>query len=781
MKRILSLCFAAALVLAACDSPTNGDQDRYGISVSVSGTHTFADAVEGYTAITPLTVTVTNTGNQATGGLTVALSGTNAANYFATTPGDGAIAGIPAGGTATFTIGPKTGLTAGTSTAKTYEAIVTVSGGNGIGVSFPVSFTVNPRPEYGISLSETGTYTFTGAAEGYAEAETLSVTVSNIGTNATGQLTAFLTGTNAANYFTLSTASISSIAVGGTATFTVRPKTGLGVGTYTATITVNDGSGGNGIGAGFYVSFTVSAEGTSPVYSMNLSETGTYTFSGVTVGYTEITPRTVTISNTGNQPTGSLFPSLLGTNAANYFTLSTTSISSIPVSGTGTFTVRPKTGLGAGIYTATVIVSGQSGIISRSFIVSITVSAGGTDPGPDPAYGISLSETGTYTFPVANYGYTAVEPLTVTVTNTGTSATGMLTVALSGADESSFNLGGSTLTSIQPNASRTFTVGPKTGLAKKTHTTGVLVYNETNNISEEFNLSFTVGTFSIGLDKSSHTFPGAGAYYEAVTHLVVTVSNTGDQPTGPLNAALTGDDAGSFTLNGGDIAGIPVNGTQTFTVGPNTGLPVGTYTAAVTVGGGNGIAPQSIGLSFTVAFRLTSVAAVETYLATAAGGTTAAPIPLPTAIEAGDWESLLAAVNTAQKYVALDLSANAVIGIGTEFDPGAYNTGEQYVVSLVLPDTAESTKAVSSSSPLFQYFTALKEVTGANIKTIGDSAFYYRTSLTSVNFPEAASIGSYAFQGCTGLTSISFPEATTIWISTFSDCSGLTSLTGTNF
>jgi hypothetical protein len=171
MKRIFSAVTAAALVLAfaACDNPLNGEQDRYGISVSVNGNAVtataglvFTAASEGYGAVDPFTVTVKNTGNQATGGLTASLSGGAASSFTLT---GGTIAGIPAGESHTFTLGPKTGLTAAGGTAGTYSENVTITGGNGIGVSFSVSFTVTPPAAYGISLSVTEPHTFTGVTK----------------------------------------------------------------------------------------------------------------------------------------------------------------------------------------------------------------------------------------------------------------------------------------------------------------------------------------------------------------------------------------------------------------------------------------------------------------------------------------------------------------------------------------------------------------------------------------------------------------------------------------
>jgi len=112
------------------------------------------------------------------------------------------------------------------------------------------------RLEHGIVLSENSgsTHTFTVLAQGYSSTTPLTVTVENYAENATGALAVALTGTGSGS-FTLSAASIASIAQDSSATFTVTPKTGLAVETYNATVSV---TGGNGISASFTVSVTVS-------------------------------------------------------------------------------------------------------------------------------------------------------------------------------------------------------------------------------------------------------------------------------------------------------------------------------------------------------------------------------------------------------------------------------------------------------------------------------------------------------------------------------------------
>ncbi|WP_165445249.1 hypothetical protein, partial [Bacilliculturomica massiliensis] len=106
---------------------------------------------------------------------------------------------------------------------------------------------------YGITLDNEGEVIMTPAAEGYINAASTTVTVTNTGTGTVTGLKVELSGEGAAN-FTVSSIDPTSIAVSGTAIFTVTPKTGLTVGTYSANVIV---SGDKGVSGSFRVSFTV--------------------------------------------------------------------------------------------------------------------------------------------------------------------------------------------------------------------------------------------------------------------------------------------------------------------------------------------------------------------------------------------------------------------------------------------------------------------------------------------------------------------------------------------
>lgn len=94
---------------------------------------------------------------------------------------------------------------------------------------------------------------FGTADEGYASAPAaLTVTVTNIGNR-----TVTLEQPASTDYFEVGALPDDEIAAGGTATFTVQPKTDLPAGAYSDRISVRGTSGGNSVVADVFAGFTV--------------------------------------------------------------------------------------------------------------------------------------------------------------------------------------------------------------------------------------------------------------------------------------------------------------------------------------------------------------------------------------------------------------------------------------------------------------------------------------------------------------------------------------------
>jgi hypothetical protein len=332
--------------------------------------HTFPSVGADYSEeeLTPLGVTVINIGNQATGELTAALSGAGADAFSIS---GNTVNSIAVESSASFSVAPKGGLPAGD-----YAATVTVSGGNGIGKSFGVNFTVNPlQPEYGIALSDAGgrpvtAHTFPSRTEGGKEPAPFGVTVTNTGDAPTGNLTVALSGTGADD-FSISRKTVDSLSVGDGADFTVAPKAGLPAGDYAAAVTV---SGGNGIEAGFNVSFKVELleEYGIELLDDSLAPIGSPRSLRAIAGYdgAEVS-LAVSVRNTGASPTGPLTAALLKKDAGVFECLPDR-LGSIAPGETAAFTVVPRSGLESGTYSDIVEVSGGNGI-SESFDLSFTV------------------------------------------------------------------------------------------------------------------------------------------------------------------------------------------------------------------------------------------------------------------------------------------------------------------------------------------------------------------------------------------------------------------------
>jgi hypothetical protein len=220
--------------------------------------------------------------------------------------------------------------------------------------------------------------------------------------------------------------------------------------------------------------------------------------------------------------------------------------------------------------------------------------------------------------------------------------------------------------------------------------------------------------------------------------------------------------------------------------------------------------------TFTLPLR--NVADIEPYLSQQSGGNgpTDPPIPLSLQFDLGtmtdtnsNWQKILAALNTAGKYVDLNLSACIIEGgASKEFNPApngptSAQIGQERIVSLTLPTVAESIP-VGVAGPrdraLFGRFTNLISLIGPGLKTTGNYAFA-NTELTKVELPAVISIGSGAFQSglftqitltlpstltsignnafnyCNYLTEIALPSTlTTIGSNTFEFCTSLTTV-----
>lgn len=172
--------------------------------------------------------------------------------------------------------------------------------------------------------------------------------------------------------------------------------TAKAAGTANITVTTTDGSH----------TATCKVTVKDPVYSM-ATDTAVLSFDSKTEGYADApAAKTVTITNTGNQPLTLAQPA----STAN-FEVGTLSATELPVNGTATFTVQPKTGLAAGNYEETITVAATGGQynvatnVTVKFAVAQKSVSGSDTSTPDDSVYYTCPACGYHNWTATDAGY----------------------------------------------------------------------------------------------------------------------------------------------------------------------------------------------------------------------------------------------------------------------------------------------------------------------------------------------------------------------------------------
>ncbi|MDR1088539.1 MAG: Ig-like domain repeat protein [Coriobacteriales bacterium] len=403
-------------------------------------------------------------------------------------------------------------------------------------------------------------------------------------------------------------------------------------------------AGAQGRFASVTQNLTIAPGTVAPTWGLGLdtASAATFSFDSKKWGYTSAAAaglaHTVVVSNTGNQPTGTLSVTLSG-NGAAAFALSAASLENIAPAGSNTdISVRPVAGLDAGVYEAMLTVAGsQSG------------QGGHTDP-------FSASYTLSFTVGTANImGFAQIAPWTVGTASelaadrdeeaeiadillNGTLAD----PAFGGSKAVTANLDtGTTIslpiiawvnlgTSFNPNVNGIYTFrGTLGSLDRNVSNTSNLVPQVTVIVNDlPYGILPNVGGTLSFADAEYGYGVGAGG----VAPQPVTVTNIGSNRTGELTASLAGPGAGSFVLASGGASGVSVQIASVaeqnavsapFTVQPVAGLTSGSYTAQVQVSS----AEHGLSESFAVAFTVTDNKARGFVPVVVPGGHAGSPAP----------------------------------------------------------------------------------------------------------------------------------------------------------
>jgi len=536
----------------------------------------FEPRVKGYTQAPGVkTVTIKNEG--ATGTVTLNQPVSDAlTSAFTLSPLSSTT--VEAGGSVTFTVQPNIDLR-----PRSYNEDITITGSNGVRAVVMVSFTVEDAATYTISaLPEALSF---GALLGptYAQPGNKTVTVTNTGTNAVTGLTVTRQTGSAYEVGNLA----SSIAVGGSANFTVRPRANLGIDKYSEVITI---TGANGVTAEVAVSFEVAL---SPKYAFSVKP-DKVDFGSAKVDYaTPPAAQTVTITNDGTSPL-TLSRPLSSEYGATRYDIGTLSSTTVPVGGTATFTVRPKAGSPKGSYTEKIDIRGVSGpSLDSSAIIEVKFNV------TDVAERVISVSPDTVSFGTLVDGYTPPGAKTVTITNIGTDAVTLKEPV----DNNDFIVGALSRTTIQPGATATFTVRPKPG-----RPVGLRLYPITIQTDEALakpnpitRAVFTVidaPVHRIAADPTDVSFGALVAGYTPPT--AKTIEITALDGTVALNPLPAISPKNYFVLGALSPVTITQGGAAAkFTVQPQKDLPVGDYDDVITVTGSNK-AEVKIAVSFKV-------------------------------------------------------------------------------------------------------------------------------------------------------------------------------------
>ncbi len=594
MRRTSALALALATSLAAfgCGDGGGGNGDQpdartnppgpdamIGTAASLTIAPTapdFGSVVVGDTSAAS-TFTVTNAGDNASTALTVAVGGTNAGDFIVT---NDTCNGNTLAGSATCTIDVT--FTAGASGARAATLSATAATGGsatanlrGTGAD-PAALSIAPTP-----------HDFGGAVVN-ATSSNFTFTVTNLGDQDSGNITANLAGGDAAHFAIVTNDCDGQVLAANATCDIVAHFLPTSSGSKTTTISVTSSPGGT-------VTSTLTGNG---LVDATLEITPIVKdFGSVTQGGTSANV-TLIIKNNGDVDTGTLTASLAGTDMAD-FTISANTCANAVLAAGGTCTAvvafAPQS---PGNKTASFDVSGTPGGTASSTFVAVGLAPGNISISPTP------HDFGSIT--VGSQGLQQV----FTVTNNGGSPTGTLGTALNGTDPADFPI----VAGSDGCQGRVLPAGATCTIA--------IVFSPIAAGNRTASLSVTgvpggtapAALSGIGLSPAVlNVAPPAwdfGSVGTDVTSAVksFTVTNLGDTTSGTLTREILGTNFSHFAITGGTCT---VNTTilasgQSCTVDvvfdpSTTGDKVATLEVFATPGGthtsllnGNGITPGDI-------------------------------------------------------------------------------------------------------------------------------------------------------------------------------------------
>jgi hypothetical protein len=480
--------------------------------LSATGSLDFGVAVAGQTV--DRTMTVTNTGDATAGTsapISPSIAGAGAAFFSVANTTCGATLAGGAACDVTIRFTPTTSLG-----AKSATVAVSATPGNQSSTSLtgtsaaPAEISVLPP---GIQFLPTTVGATSGA---------IPISVSNIGgvdAGTSSALQASMTGIDASQFQVTMGSCTATLAPGANCLLSVTfsPTSG---GPKSATLTVTSSPGG---------SRTVLVAGTAQTPAQLTTQTSV-AFGSVVLG--NLTTANVTVTNNGDQPSGSLGTTIAGTNGSAFSVTSGTCGASLAGHSSCDLSVMFSPTL-AGPNNATLSIGASPG-------GNLSVALAGTGLAP-----ATLSSTSSLQFGTVAIGSSVV--LTATISNSGQVTTGTLNAAITGTDAAAFGILATTCpAALAPGASCNYSVrftAPPTGSVK----TATLSVSAAPGGIINVPLSGTTATpAALTLSPRNISFPGTvlGQFVDRTT----TVTNTGGSTANNLNYAISGGQASSYSV-----------------------------------------------------------------------------------------------------------------------------------------------------------------------------------------------------------------------------------------
>jgi hypothetical protein len=563
-----------------------------------------------------MSVAITNTGTAVAGTLTTSITGTDAAQFAIDTDGCKGMA-LAAGGTCTISAHFAPTKSGSASAALSVNAMP----GTPVNVALTGTGQTAGSLVFSVSTQSFGTIA-TGATSSAA-----TLTLTNSGATATGNVSVALGGANAAQ-FALSSDGCSGkpLASAGRCTVdvTFAPTAS---GAQSAALTATDPAADMA---------QVALSGTGAAPAAFTVAPATHDFGSLTVGTTS-SSQSFMVTNSGGIASGVPSVAIAGSNAAD-FTVTSSCSAALPPGQTCTFGV-----------TFTPSVAGAEGP------ATITASAPSTASGSATLRGTGLGaaaisiQASSQTWGAFAWGTTSSD-VAFTVTNNGGIPTGALAVALTGTYAGQFVLGAqSNCSGVQLAASGTCTVAahfapasPAQGSVQASLTVsgspgGAVAATLSGDAESSASLAFGQASYPFGpITRGSPSTP-----------LTLTVTNSGGVPSGvPGAPSITGTNAGDFyvvTNNCTAAIGPAASCTMSVVFLPQsagaesasialTGTPGGTATAAL---GGAGLTKPTLAISPNPGntFPVTTIghtSAAVTFTVTNSGQTASSALGAPT-------------------------------------------------------------------------------------------------------------------------------------------------------